>query len=62
MTKRQNGLLQDALILLHTDRAMVREGFDQMTDWEIEKVSYLCISPDWSGKKVSVGDVRGCKS
>ena len=38
MTKRQSGLLQDALVLLHTDIAMVREGFDQMTAWELEKV------------------------
>ena len=38
MTKRQSGLLQDALVLLHTDIAMVREGFDQMTVWELEKV------------------------
>ena len=30
MTKRQSGLLQDALVLLHTDIAMVREGFDCM--------------------------------
>ena len=27
MTKRQSGLLQDALVLLHTDIATVREGF-----------------------------------
>ena len=40
MTKRQSGLLQDALVLLHTDIAMVREGFDQMTNWELEKVIY----------------------
>lgn len=40
MTKRQSGLLQDALVLLHTDIAMVREGFDQMTSWELEKACY----------------------
>ena len=41
MTKRQSGLLQDALVLLHTDIAMVREGFHLMTDWEVEKVSSI---------------------
>lgn len=40
MTKRKKALLQDALVLLHTDRAMVREGFDQMTSWELEKACY----------------------
>ena len=41
MTKPRSGLLQDALVLLHTDIAMIREGFDQVTDWEVEKVSSI---------------------
>ncbi|KAL5005629.1 hypothetical protein ScPMuIL_016787 [Solemya velum] len=37
---RKSGLIQDGLILLHTDRAMVREGIEKLTEEDIEQACF----------------------
>lgn len=39
----RNKLEQQGLLLLHTDLAMLREGFDSMTDEELERVSQMTV-------------------
>lgn len=40
-TSRRKGLLHDAMLLHYTDMAMLREGIESLSDFELERVSLL---------------------
>lgn len=42
MSVRRKRLRHDAMLLHYTDMAMMREGVESMTDFELERVSLNC--------------------
>ena len=46
MVGGRDRLRHDALLLLHIDRAMAREGIDTMTENELNDVSRDCVIGD----------------